>query len=928
MSKRKIKSDIKPSIGTNKKNYNFLFPIIIFIMAFIQYTNTLGHDYAWDDAIVIRDNIYTQDGLGSLKEIWTEPVYIMQRNIYRPIPQTTFALENYFFPDGNPAVGHFINVLLYAFCCFLLFQFFKLFLPQYHLIFAFLASLLFIVHPIHTEVVANIKSRDEILALSFGLASMIFFLKFLNHKRIGQVLLAILFLSMACLSKLNAITLLAIYPALYYFFPKENTTDKLGKFVLFSPKDTNENTLSFYDTLFPIQKILIGIGLLAITVLGIYAKNIYAIGFSLLFPISILFVVLTKQWINKKEDKKDITDNVLDFYDNSSIISKLIIALLIVGFMAFSIYDVFNSYLEIAAFIIPVYLITLFYHKISAWELSFLTSAIILFSYTLGLHYTADAALVLFLVYIIQSKTWNYKYFIPVALSFIPYCFIHPPFSFLIYAVIILILFKNRDKRLLYIPVIITIATFIIGDYEEGILYAILTLAGLATSYPLIRKVIPYIAIIGLVSFFLYENDLHNKSNLPPVSVEELIAKAPKVDRDSLISDQLELSIINNSLVNSHYTMMNSTIAGIQLEYLKKSVFPHPLIHNYGFNVIPSITWKHPKIAMTIVVFFLLFLFIILRIFKRDPIVFGLLFYFVTLSIYTNIVILAPDTMAERFLFFPSLGICLGFVFLLAGISKADLGLKVTANKNNVIFYSIFGLIMALGFFKTIDRNKDWKDNRTLATNTLPNAPNSALIHANYGGEWMHYFEVETQSTDQQAIQNAIAAVERSIEIHPKYFNAMLDLGMMYLKVGNVDKAKEIFNRSLEINPKNISPNLNLGLIYYSLGEYKQGIKVLEIARETNKKYAAKIGNDGFEQLYMFLARCYFNNGQLEEAKAIILEAATSLPENGKFYVLLGNMYANKNDFRNAVLYLEKALKIQTNDQDIINKMDLWKSNI
>jgi Flp pilus assembly protein TadD len=662
--------------------------------------------------------------------------------------------------------------------------------------------------------------------------------------------------------------------------------------------------------------------------LGIYAKNIYAIGFSLLFPISILFVVLTKQWINKKEDKKDITDNVLDFYDNSSIISKLIIALLIVGFMAFSIYDVFNSYLEIAAFIIPVYLITLFYHKISAWELSFLTSAIILFSYTLGLHYTADAALVLFLVYIIQSKTWNYKYFIPVALSFIPYCFIHPPFSFLIYAVIILILFKNWDKRLLYIPVIITIATFIIGDYEEGILYAILTLAGLATSYPLIRKVIPYIAIIGLVSFFLYENDLHNKSNLTSISVEELIAKAPKLDKDSLASDQLELSIINNSLVGAHFTTMNSTIAGIQLEYLKKSVFPHPLIHNYGFNVIPSITWKHPRIGITAAVFFLLFLFIVLRVFKRDPIVFGLLFYFITLSIYTNIVILAPDTMAERFLFFPSIGICLGFVFLLAGISKADLALKATANKNNMIFYSVFGLIFVLGFFKTIDRNKDWKDNRTLATNTLSDAPNSAMIHANYGGEWMHYFEVETQSTDQQAIQNAIAAGERAIEIHPTYFNAMLDLGMMYLKIGDVEKAKNIFNRSLEINPNHITPNLNLGLIYYSLKEYTPAIQVLESARKNNKEGIGKIEAGSFEQLYMFLGRCYFNNGQLDQANVVLSEASASLPENGKFYVLLANMYAQNNDFENAVLYLEKSLNIIPNNQELLNKLELWRSNI
>lgn len=47
----------------------------------------------------------------------------------------------------------------------------------------FLTALLFIAHPVHTEVVANIKSRDEILSLLFSIVACIYFLKFIDEEK-------------------------------------------------------------------------------------------------------------------------------------------------------------------------------------------------------------------------------------------------------------------------------------------------------------------------------------------------------------------------------------------------------------------------------------------------------------------------------------------------------------------------------------------------------------------------------------------------------------------------------------------------------------------------------------------------------------------------------------------------------------------------
>ena len=46
--------------------------IVIFIFPILIYSNTIGHDYALDDAMVITRNKYTQNGFSGLKEIFTQ----------------------------------------------------------------------------------------------------------------------------------------------------------------------------------------------------------------------------------------------------------------------------------------------------------------------------------------------------------------------------------------------------------------------------------------------------------------------------------------------------------------------------------------------------------------------------------------------------------------------------------------------------------------------------------------------------------------------------------------------------------------------------------------------------------------------------------------------------------------------------------------
>ncbi|NQX97513.1 MAG: hypothetical protein HRT73_06495, partial [Flavobacteriales bacterium] len=192
----------------------------LFILAFGIYANTISHDYAWDDAIVITTNDRVQKGFEGIPEL----IYnfkseeTQHRYGYRPITLATYAIEVGFF-GLNPQVSHFNNVLLFALLCVLLFYSIHKIFPDKGKYFAFFVTLIFVVHPLHVEVVANIKSRDEILALLFGLLAINSFINYLKKeiKKYINLAFTMLFVVLAFLCKENAATLVGVLVLLIWF---------------------------------------------------------------------------------------------------------------------------------------------------------------------------------------------------------------------------------------------------------------------------------------------------------------------------------------------------------------------------------------------------------------------------------------------------------------------------------------------------------------------------------------------------------------------------------------------------------------------------------------------------------------------------------------------------------------------------------------
>ena len=195
--------------------------ILLVLLGVLIYSNSLQNGYTLDDSLVITDNRFVQDGISGISEIFTNDAFtgffgidkkLVEGGRYRPLSLAMFAVEYQLF-GNNPFIGHMVNLALYLGIVLIIFSFtqqlFKQFSPTNHAPqIALITSLLFLAHPVHTEVVANIKGRDELLALFFGLL----FLKSLlgNLQKAQQILISGLFLMAALLSKENAI----VYPFL------------------------------------------------------------------------------------------------------------------------------------------------------------------------------------------------------------------------------------------------------------------------------------------------------------------------------------------------------------------------------------------------------------------------------------------------------------------------------------------------------------------------------------------------------------------------------------------------------------------------------------------------------------------------------------------------------------------------------------------
>ena len=214
------KSSLKLDLFNFRSRFSWITSALVFVFSFLLYSNTIHHDYALDDTGAIQQNLNVRKGLKGIPDILKMDLWEQSEvrlGYYRPLSLITFAVEYQFFQSA-PHVSHFNNVLLFAISCVVLLFVLQALLGNVHQFIPLAITILFAAHPIHTEVVANIKSRDEILSFLFVFVSILFFITSLQKEK--PIFLVITFFAayLGMMSKETALTGLLMIPIIYYIY--------------------------------------------------------------------------------------------------------------------------------------------------------------------------------------------------------------------------------------------------------------------------------------------------------------------------------------------------------------------------------------------------------------------------------------------------------------------------------------------------------------------------------------------------------------------------------------------------------------------------------------------------------------------------------------------------------------------------------------
>lgn len=198
----------------------------IAILGAAIYFQTFGFGYSADDGIYTYFNRVTQKGLdewtelfkyGSMNFIEISP---SNTSIYRPLSLLTFAIEHAIVGEFKAGVGHGVNVVLYfvlllVIGLLLLELFRKRQIPNWVLV---VILALYALHPIHTEVVASVKSRDTLLSAVFAFSSILIWVRSGSQISLLRWAAILVLFFFSLISKEESIPLLAVLVAISWFF--------------------------------------------------------------------------------------------------------------------------------------------------------------------------------------------------------------------------------------------------------------------------------------------------------------------------------------------------------------------------------------------------------------------------------------------------------------------------------------------------------------------------------------------------------------------------------------------------------------------------------------------------------------------------------------------------------------------------------------
>ena len=311
--------------------------------------------------------------------------------------------------------------------------------------------------------------------------------------------------------------------------------------------------------------------------------------------------------------------------------------------------------------------------------------------------------------------------------------------------------------------------------------------------------------------------------------------------------------------------------------YTKMLLLPTKMASYYGYNVIQVFSFTSLFALSGLLVCGSLIYFFVKKFSHPDFIWYGIVFFSASIGMYVNVIAPAPGIVADRFLFFASIGFSLILIQLLFFNSKTK-KYPVQFSQLNINQKGIYIIILLAFAGLIISRNKEWKDRLTLFEADVKKYPESVKL------------SLLTSSEVIVQLSNEKGSIPQNDKLNKMLFSEKLLI--------NAVKEDSTCNGCLN----------NLAYLYLS---YKQdplsALRYLKpaYARDTIKK-----------ELLANIGIAYFKLNKIDSAKYFLYKSVNS-SRGTTFtvpYEVLGSCFANTN-IKEGILYFESELKKQPNSE-------------
>ena len=174
-------------------------------------------------------------------------------------------------------------------------------------------------------------------------------------------------------------------------------------------------------------------------------------------------------------------------------------------------------------------------------------------------------------------------------------------------------------------------------------------------------------------------------------------------------------------------------------------------------------------------------------------------------------------------------------------------------------------------------------------------------------------FNLALQNHQKSNFRNAQNYYQEVLTIDPNHFDALNNLGIIFIKLKENQKAKECFEKAIKINPSNLNILKNLGLLFKELNQNQKAKECFEKVIEIDPNHV---------HARFILGVIYNELNQNQKAKECFEKVIEIDPNYSEAHNNLGNVFKDLRNLQKAEECYEKAIELKPDNKDAYDNLN------